>query len=429
MKEISEVDRLAWKNFIRFRRIATGLLVMMGILTFIGYLLPHYGIFKECLWFSILRAGTQAGLIGGIADWFAVTALFRHPMGIPIPHTAILPTQQKRLGKGLGNFVAHYVFTKEDVTVTLNKIDFPSILTKYLTDSATIESFSKVILNAIPDFLNRFEDGRAGVVISKIFSRLLSGEAVSPLVGKALRTMVNNEHHQEVVSFLLEAIKNSIQRKEQNLRDVVQDRVREQGGRFVGWMFGGSIANKVLTAVSEEIDKFDPQNSELRQEISLWLKNEIEQIETNPERGEKISEVLKRFIDHESVKEWQDDVWYKTRKMIEEDAQKEDGWLKKLIEDSILYFANRVKTDTVLHQKMMGGIQKVVTQSLPYIQEWVVRFTETVVSSWDSQSLITRLECRIGKDLQYVRINGSLVGFLVGAVLYVLLYLCFGNTL
>lgn len=428
VEKIPEPERLAWESFVRYRRIATGLLLMMGVLTFLGYLLPYYGIIKDSFLLNVLRTGTQAGFIGGFADWFAVTALFRHPMGIPIPHTAILPMQQKRLGQGLGRFITQYVFTKEELTQTLNKIDFPSILAQYLSKPANIEICSNIILKSVPNMLDRFEDGRASNVIGRIFSRLMSGESLSPLMVRALRTMVDNEHHQEVVSFLLEIIKKNLKEKEQDLKDIIQDRVREQGGRFLGWMIGGSIASKVLVAVSKEMDRIDPQDSELRHGVAEWMKKEIDKFETNPERGEKISEALKVFVDHESVQEWREDIWQKIRLMIEEDLENNEGWLKNLINDTLTYLATQLRDDPVVREKVIKTIQSAALRSLPHTQEWLIRYTEKVVAGWDSNALVARLETRVGKDLQYIRINGSVVGFLVGVILYLFLYLCFGHT-
>lgn len=427
LEKIPEADRIAWKSFVRYRRMATGLLMLMGIFTFLGYLLPYYGIVKDSFLLNVLRTGAQAGFIGGFADWFAVTALFRHPMGIPIPHTAILPMQQKRLGKGLGHFIARYVFTKEEINETLNKIDFPGILANYLSNPENIETCSKIILNSVPNMLDRFEDGRASQFISRIFSRLLSGESLSPLMVRALRTMVENEHHQEIVSFLLEVVKKNLKEKEQGLKDIIQDRVREQGGRFLGWMIGGSVASKVLTSISKEMDRIDLQNLDLRHAIADWIKNEIDKFETNPERSEKISEALKVFVDHESVQEWREDIWQKLRALVDEDIDNEDGWMKNLIHDTLLYLSTQLREDLVVREKVMMGIQSAVLRSLPHTQEWLVRFTETVVAGWDSHALVSRLETRVGKDLQYIRINGSVVGFLVGVILYLFIYLCFGH--
>ncbi|CAI3922389.1 DUF445 family (YjiN) [Commensalibacter communis] len=426
-EKTSESDHLAWVSFIRYRRIATGLLMLMGILTFLGYLLPYYGIIHDSFLLNVFRTGAQAGFIGGFADWFAVTALFRHPMGLPIPHTAILPMQQKRLGKGLGYFIARYVFTKDEVKDTLNKIDFPSLIARYLSNPTNIDVCAKIIMNSVPNMLDRFEDGRASTFVSRIFSRLLSGESLSPLMVRSLRTMVDNEHHQEIVSFLLEVIKKNLKEKEDSLKEIIQDRVKEQGGRFLGWMIGGSVASKVLLGINKEMDRIDPQNSDLRHGIAEWIKKEIDKFETNPERSEKISEALKIFVDHESVQDWREDIWQKIRTLVEEDIENDDGWMKNLIHDTLLYLATQLREDPSVREKVTATLQGAALRSLPHTQQWLVDFTENVVAGWDSKALVSRLETRIGKDLQFIRINGSIVGFLVGIIIYLFIYVCFGS--
>lgn len=425
MKLTSDADYQAWKIYVRYRRMATSLLIFMGILTLLGYCLPAYSVIKQNFWWELILTGSQAGFIGGCADWFAVTALFRHPMGLPIPHTAILPKQQQRLGYGLGWFVAHYIFTEKDIVFIFSKIDLPSSIGRYLIDPNNINILRQIVLKAIPSFLDQLEDGRAGQVITKILYRLLSGEAISPFVGRILRTMVDNAQHQDVISFILEIVKKTLKEKEQNLRDMIHSRVREQGGRFVGWVIGDSIATKVLVAINKEMDRIDPHNEVIREKIGQWFKNEINKIENDPARMEKISEALKNFIDHESVKEWRENLWQQLRSLIEEDIKDEQGWLKNLITDSIQYCSNQLQQDDRIRQKLNNVILAVILRALPSIKTWIIQFTESTINQWDSNALIDRLECRIGKDLQYIRMNGSIVGFLIGLLLYFLLHLCF----
>lgn len=426
MRKISEIDQPAWEVFIRHRRIATFLLILMGLLTIIGYLIPYYGYFNDNFWLHILRAGTQAGFIGGLADWFAVTALFRHPMGIPIPHTAILPMQQKRIGKGLGNFVANHVFTQSDVKKMLHRVDIASILAKYFTNPATIDMITKALISAMPKMLDRMEDGRASAVITRLFTRLFSGESASLLVARALRAMVDNRHHQEVLSFLLALFKDSLKAKEETFRQLIQERVREQGGRVLGWMIGSSIATKVLTAINQELDRIDPDNSELREGFTRWIREEIDQIEADPSRGNRIAETLTGIITHDSIKGWRGDLWHRIRDLIEEDMQKDESWIAGLIKDGLINLSKQLENDQLFRQKISNNVDKVAIQSLPYIRNWLSDFITNVVSDWDPDSLITRIECRVGKDLQYVRINGTIVGFIVGATLFLFLHFCFG---
>lgn len=431
-KTVSSVNRgtfdpedQAWKVFIRYRHIATGLLMLMGGMTFLGYVCLSYGIVRNGFWIGLVIAGSQAGFIGGCADWFAVTALFRHPMGLPVPHTAILPRQQKKLGYGLGWFIARYIFTEQDIALILNKLDLPTVLANYLVDPETVKMIRMFLLKSVPHLLDRFEDGKAGDILTRILYRLLSGESISPLVGRILRVMVDNAQHHDVISLVLEILKKTLKDKEQSLRDMIHNRVREQGGRFLGWMIGDSIATKVLVAVNKEMDRIDPHNEAVREKISQWFRTEIDKIEKNQGRMDKISEALKLFVNHEGVQEWRDNLWQRFRQLIEEDAANGQGWFKNIIEDSIQYFADQFQHDPRIREKLNAVVTMMLVKALPHMQNWLINFTETVVAGWDSKDLVQRLECRVGKDLQYIRINGSVIGFLIGMVLYLLIHLCF----
>src|SRR3974390_1931535 len=144
---MTDPDAEARRALARHRAFATGLLGLMGALTVISFELP------QGLWTDLLQAAAKAGFVGGIADWFAITALFRHPLGIPIPHTAILPNQKERLGRALGRFVATHVFTAEEVAGVLSRLDLPGILHRFLADPASARPAATALAAAPPRLL------------------------------------------------------------------------------------------------------------------------------------------------------------------------------------------------------------------------------------------------------------------------------------
>lgn len=427
MQHIIHDDDLAQANLKRHRNIATGLLGIMGGLTIAGYAGPYLGYIHDSLLLQTLRAGTKAGFIGGIADWFAVTALFRHPLGLPIPHTAILPAQKEKLAIGLGRFIAGQVFTEEEVTKILEKVDFPTLLGKAISEPSTVESITHAVVITMPSLLDRLEDGRASAALGRLMPRLLSGESAATIVAKALNSLVEGEHHQEVLTFFLIQLKNFIKNKEDELRILIEDRVREQGGRFLGWAIGGSIATKVLMAASQELERIDPQNSELRDSFSQWIRSEIQRIEQDPQRGKEISEALLSVFGHESIKGWGEDIWQRMRTLIEEDTQNHEGWIHGVIKDMLAHISEQLKTDSAVRKKIIVKSQQFIFKGLPYGRSMLSDFIAKVVNGWDADAASRKIELRVGKDLQFVRVNGTLVGFAAGAVLFLLLYICFGK--
>jgi len=180
----SDPDATARRDLRRHRGFATFLLILMGGLMLGCYALPPG-------WpTDLLQSASKAGFVGGLADWFAVTALFRHPLGIPIPHTAIIPNQKERLGLALGRFVANHVITADEVSVLLGRLDVPGILARYLSDPESAKPAAVMLAGLLPRILATIEDGRARRVASRIIPRMLGGAGAGVVVARALRTLV-----------------------------------------------------------------------------------------------------------------------------------------------------------------------------------------------------------------------------------------------
>ncbi|PYD47756.1 DUF445 domain-containing protein [Novacetimonas pomaceti] len=428
MNNIPQADRDAWRVLQRYKWSATGLLIGMAGLTVAGYALPASGVMADHAWLDVLRSGAKAGVVGGLADWFAVTALFRRPMGLPIPHTAILPAQQERLAQALGRFVSTNVFTEKDVAAAMQRIDLPSVIGDILQDPETVATVNRAVIGAVPHVLDRLEDGRASNAISRLIPSLLGGEEIAPIVIRSMRALVDGDRHQEVLSFLLLRLKEGLQSKEQSLRQMIEERVREQGGRLLGWAIGGSIATKVLTAASEELDRIDPQNSDLREGFTTWVRSEIDRIEQDPQRRRELTGTIMGVLSHDSIRGWSGDVWHRLRRVIETDvARGEEGWTASIVRDALHRLAEQMYHDPQMRQRVTGTAQRMVNGSLPFLRDSMSRFIASVVAGWDANALSDRLELRVGRDLQYVRFNGTLVGFLAGCGLSVLLQLIFGT--
>lgn len=422
----SDADLAARRTLRRYKLAATGLLAGMGGLTIAGYAAPALGWVRDGFGLEMFRAGARAGVVGGIADWFAVVALFRRPMGLPIPHTAILPAQKDRLGRALGRFVAGQVFTEKEVERVLAQVDVPAFLADALEDPATQDAVVRGVVRSAPQILDRLEDGRASNALSRVMPRLLGGSDLAPVIAKALRSLVDDDRHQEVLSYLLGQIKDGLQAKESALRAMIEDRVREQGGRFLGWAIGGSIATKVLLAAGKELDRIDPENSSLREGFTAWVRAQIDRIETDPEHGREFTQAVTGVLSHESVVGWWGDIWQKFRRMVEADVEDPEGRVATLVREGLERLACQARDDEVLRRRIMDNVNRTTLRMLPFIRERMIEFIARVVSGWNAVEMADRLELRVGKDLQFIRFNGTLVGFGVGALLFAVLRLTFG---
>ena len=413
-------DAKARRVLSRHRAAASSLLALMAALVLASRLLPDMAASR------LLQAAASAGLVGGLADWFAVTALFRRPLGLPIPHTAILPTEKARLGQALGNFVANHVFTETEVARTLGRLDLPGIIARFLADPEAARPAARGVAAMLPRLLATIEDGRARRLLARLAPRLLAGSGPG-LLARVLRALVEGGRHQEVFGFVLAQFKETINAKEEQLRQAIEERVREQGGRLIGWALGASIARRVLSAMNAELDKMGPDGSELRLAFDEWIRREIERLEDGPARAEEIAATFRRVLTHATVQAWLWDIWARLRLALEADAANPAGRTVNFLAEQLGALGARLAADPKSRAAVSRAAERAVAALLPSARIELARFIAEVVGGWDSATLTTRLELRIGKDLQYIRINGTLVGFLAGGALHLVINNLFGS--
>jgi len=416
-------DILARRALQQFRFYATGLLVLMAALTIASYYVP------PGWWGGLLQASAKAGFIGGIADWFAVTALFRHPLGIPIPHTAIIPNQRHRLGQALGRFVARHVFTSTEVSNVLAKLDLPGILHRFLADPAAARPAAIALAGMLPRVLATVEDGRARRVLARVVPRIVGGPAAGHVIARALHGLVDGGRHQEVFGFILGQLKATLASREDALRAAIEERVREQGGRLVGWAVGASVARRVLALINAELDKMSPDGSELRAAFDEWIRHEINRMETDPARAAEIGAAIRRMVAHETIQAWMWDIWARLRIGLEADIARPNGRVATYIEGALGNLGAILETDPAARLRVQTAAEAIIRSLLPAAQLRIAEFIGQVVANWDSATLVDRLELRVGKDLQYIRMNGTIVGFLIGGLLYAVLDRLFGQNI
>ena len=409
------------RDLARHRAFATGLLVLMAGLIVVAYAIP------PGFWTELLQASAKAGFVGGIADWFAITALFRHPLGLPIPHTAIIPTQKARLGRALGRFVAGHVITSAEVSRVLGRLDVSSILARFFLDKAAARPAAQALAEMLPRLLSTVEDGRARRTMARLAPRLLGGPGAGIVVARALRTLVEGGRHQEMLNFLLAEMRKGIEAKHDTLHQFIQDKVRAQGGKIVGWVIGAQVADRVLGTLRAELDRVDADGSGIRAAFDEWVMNELDRMETNPERAAEIGRAIRRVVAHETVQAWLWDVWSRMRLALEADAARPSGRTLALIEGAFGNLGAFLTEDEGARRRLQYAAEGVIAGLLPSAQAQLSDFIAGVVASWDTATITDKLELRVGKDLQFVRVNGTLVGFLVGGLLFLLLSAALGH--
>ena len=405
----------------RQRAIATFLLVVMAALMLSAYWLPpSFGA-------DLLAASAKAGVVGGLADWFAVTALFRRPMGLPIPHTAIIPRQKERLGQGLGRFVANHVFTGAELSRVIARLDLAGIVGTFLADREASRPAAQALAAALPRLLMTVEDGRARRLVTRLIPRMAGGPAAVPVVARALRALLAGGRHQGVFDLALEQVRGLLAAKQDDLRVAIRTRVRESGGALVGWAAGAYVANRVLDAVNTTLAEVEPGDSSLRQAFEAWIESEISRLETDPDRAAALGAAIRQGLSHPAVAEWLGDVWNRLRAALAQDAGNPEGRTVGILESALANAGGFLAEDPQARARLNAAVERMLATLLPSAQSQLADFIAGVVASWDTQQVTEKVELRVGRDLQYVRINGTLVGFLAGGALFLGLHAMFGR--
>ncbi len=411
---VADPDAALRRGLARHRAIATGMLAGMAGLAAGSYWLPP-GFATQ-----LLHATATAGVVGGLADWFAVTALFRRPLGLPIPHTAIIPRQKERLGQGLGRFVANHVFTEAEVKRVLARLDVASILKAFLADPVASRPAARALAGTLPRILASLEDGRARRLLARLLPRLAGGPAGARLAARALRALVEGGRHQEVFDLAIAQLKQVLAAKEDQLREAIAARVRAEGGAIVGWLAGATVAKRLLGAVNAELGKMELNDSDLRSAFEAWLRTEIERLETDPDRAAALGRALAQAVAHPTVAAWLGDVWSRLRAALEADAANPRGRTVALLEGAFANAGDLLARDEAARERLNRAAEAMLVPLLPSARGQLAEFIAGVVRGWDADEVTDKIELRVGRDLQYVRMNGTLVGALVGGVLFAL---------
>ncbi|MCC7282480.1 MAG: DUF445 domain-containing protein, partial [Acetobacteraceae bacterium] len=223
-------------ELVRYRRFANGVLLLAAIVLAATYALPAE-IPPSGWWRELVQAAAKAGVVGGIADWFAVTALFRHPLGVALPHTAIIPRHKDRLARGLSRFLTTNFFTEPEIRGALERLDLARAVGGWLSDPANAREAGAGIARALPALMTSIEDGRAARLIGRLAPRLGAGLAPR-LLGRSLSAMVDGGHHHALLDFLLATLRDLMHEKEDALKSEITARVKDQLGAMAGWAVG-----------------------------------------------------------------------------------------------------------------------------------------------------------------------------------------------
>jgi uncharacterized membrane-anchored protein YjiN (DUF445 family) len=296
-----------------------------------------------------------------------------------------------------------------------------------MADPATARPAAEAIAASLPRLLASLEDGRARRLIGRLLPRLAGGPGGARIVARALRSLMEGGKHQEVFDLAITELRRLLVEKEDHLRAAIEARVREEGGRLVGWALGAAVARRALAGVNAELARMEADDSDLRKAFEQWIRTEVERLETDPERAAALGRAMRKAMAHPTVAAWLGDVWSRLRAALEADAANPQGRTVTLLEGAFANAGTLLAEDPAARERLNLAVQRVLVRLMPAARMQLAGFIAQVVAGWDTAQVTEKIELRVGRDLQYVRMNGTLVGFLVGGALFALLTAVFGR--
>ncbi len=410
---ITPEDEVRRKRLVRMKAVATIMLVIVAIVFAVARALEH-----QYSWLSYVRAFSEAAMVGGIADWFAVTALFRHPLGIPIPHTAIVPSRKDRIGTALGNFVQRNFLTREVVAEKIAAMSLGSRAATWLSEPQNSRRLARHVARGVAGAANVMRDEDVQTLVEQgVISRLRTVQ-VAPLMARLFELLTSGKRHQVLLDDALRMAARFVAEND----TVIRDRIKAESPWWVPGAVEDRLGDKIVTGVERTLAAVaaDP-NHPLRHRYEEAVQRFVESLRTSPETIDKAEQIKLDLLAHPRVADFTHDVWADVKGRIDSYAESlsdDESKEPDQIELWLTALGHKVLADPDLAAKVDGWVVELVTYSVEQAREEVARLIASTVAAWDADATSRKIELQIGRDLQFIRINGTLVGGLVGLLLH-----------
>jgi uncharacterized membrane-anchored protein YjiN (DUF445 family) len=393
---------------------ATGLLLVMALVFVAARAFEHrYPVL------TFVKAFAEAAMVGGLADWFAVTALFRHPLGLPIPHTAIIPRNKDRIGEALASFLKQNFLVAPVVARRMRQIDLAGAAGRFLkTPEGEGGRIRAGASRLIADVFESLDDERLGGIVKGAVSTRLRTMEVSPLLGHALASAIDDNRHLPMLEAAIRWISKALETNEPLIRDMVHKKAN--------WVLKlAALDTKLADAIVDGLRKLtvemstDPEHP-VRVKVQEALVQLATDLQSKPETQAKVEDWKNELLANPSVTLWLDTLWQKGRAAIIRAARNPDAAFAGKLGEVLRTMGGTLETDPRLRRAINQFARRAVAGMAASYGGSIVKLVSETIRGWDAQTITNRLESAVGRDLQYIRINGTLVGGLVGLTLHVL---------
>jgi uncharacterized membrane-anchored protein YjiN (DUF445 family) len=394
----------------RMKLVATGMLVGAA------------GVFAVCVIFGgrhglwgYLQAAAEASMVGGLADWFAVTALFRYPMGIPIPHTAIIPRKKDQIGSALATFVQQNFLTESVVGERLAAAQVARRIGEWLANpqhAARVADEAGSALNGLADVIR---DDEVRDAVAHFADRRLHEIQLAPLLARVLDAVRESGQHQAVLTAGLKGLMRFLD----DNRTVFRERLSEESPDWVPVWVDDRVFARLFTGLQSFLADVSTQpNHELRKNFDRYLRDYAIALRTDPEKAASLEKAKIDLLERPDVGEWLSGLWAYLKQAILSGAADPNSDLRRTVESITMQVGTALRDDPGLQSKVDGSLQRLIGHVLARYSDDIAELISGTVARWDAADTGRRLELQVGRDLQFIRINGTVVGALVGVIIY-----------
>ena len=400
------------RRLARMRWIATGLLVAMAALfVAASLLLPRYP------WLGLVQAFAEAGLIGALADWFAVTALFRHPLGLPVPHTAIVPTRKDEIGRMLADFIRDNFLVRDTVAARLERVDLAGRVGAWLAESDNARNLGRDISVALVWLLHATDSAQLRNALREILGSALDRAPLSSAFQAALDVVSSGEHAQALVDQLVLFGREQLERN----RDHIRERIEERSPWWLPKFADRQIFDQLIGELQRVLDEIgDDSNHPARAQFNAWLAEIRAAMSDDPEVKRRGRALKDEFLDHPAVRDYFHEVWEKVREFLVASLRDPQSLGRLAIDGELRGIGHGLREDGDVNRQVNRWLRDLILYLVDNYRQPLSAFISETVEQWDPAATSDRIELYIGRDLQFIRINGTLVGGLVGVAIYLL---------
>lgn len=403
------------RSLRRVKLAATLLLVATAVLFVVA---RHY---EPLHWaWGYVAAFAAAATVGGLADWYAIVALFRRPLGLPIPHTAIVPRNHHRIAENLGEFIETNFLAPAPVEARLREVDFAALVADWLSDRERSAALAGFMVRLVPQALAAVEQSGLKGFLGKRAMAELERIELAPLAAGLLSAVTEKGRHQRILDELLVALE-KVLADEQTLAALREKIRQELPALFNLYRADAYLLRKIVASTTAFIkDAHGNADHPLRREFDSFVANFIERLRTSEAFAGRAERLKRDLLARPEIATLAEGAWESVRSFLEQDASAEDSQVRRQLEAMLVDVGSQLARDPAIRAEINRGMVRLLADFVQGQKSGVGRFIADQVKSWDIDVLIGRIELTVGRDLQYIRFNGAMIGGLAGLALHAL---------